>query len=332
MRICVFGAGAIGAYLAVELALSGQDVCVVARGEHLAAMQEHGLRLRSHGRERVARVRASDDPAQFGEQDYVICALKAHQAFAAADRFIPLLGPDTAVVTAMNGIPWWYFFSHPGALADRHPDSVDPGGRQWRIIGPQRAIGCVVDPACEIIAPGVVEHRAYSRFILGEPAGGSSERIERLGRALAAAGFDAPVRDGIRWNVWLKLLGNVCFSPLSLLTHATLDRMATEPALRALCRDIMLETLGVAAALGVAIPERLIDRRLDSVAGIEGHRISMLQDLERGRSLEIDALVTAVQELARWTGVNTPRIDLVLALAQERGRSAGLYEPLAERR
>jgi 2-dehydropantoate 2-reductase len=325
VKICVFGAGAIGGYLAVELSLAGHEVCVVARGEHLAAIRAHGLTLRIGGREKIARVKASDDPAACGPQDYVLCALKAHQAWEVADRFAPLLGPETAVVTAMNGIPWWYFYKEGSSFEGRNLRSVDPGSRQWKLIGPERAIGCVVDPACEVVAPGVVEHHEFNRFILGEPDGASSARVVRLSQALAQANFDASVRDKIRWNVWLKLWGNVCFNPISALTHATLDRITSEPGLRALCIAAMREAKTVSEALGVAIPEAMIERRLCAAGKAIGHKMSMLQDLERGRSMEIDALVTAVQELGRLTGVATPTVDLLLALVQERAEQAGLY-------
>jgi 2-dehydropantoate 2-reductase len=325
VKICVFGAGAIGGYLAVELSLAGHEVCAVARGEHLAAIRARGLILRIGGQERIARVEASDDPAAFGPQDYVLCALKAHQAWEVADRFAPLLGPETAVVTAMNGIPWWYFYKEGGTFDGRSLPSVDPGGRQWKLIGPERAIGCVVDPACEVVAPGIIEHREFNRFTLGEPDGTGAARVVKLSRALTDAGFDAPVRDKIRWNVWLKLWGNVCFNPISALTHATLERITFEPALRALCIAAMREAKAVSEALGVVIPEAMIERRLDAAGKAAGHKMSMLQDLERGKSMEIDALVTAVQELGRLTGVATPTIDLLLALVQERAEQAGLY-------
>lgn len=325
MRICIFGAGAIGGYLAVELALAGHAVSVVARGPHLRAIQAQGLTLRIGGREKTARLAASHDPADLGVQDYVICALKAQQAYEQAERFAPLLGPRTAIVTAMNGIPWWYFYREGSAFEGRALDSVDPGGRQWRCLGPERAIGCVVDPACEVVAPGIIEHHEFSRFTLGEPAGGQSDRVVALSEALRAAGFEAPVRDGIRWNIWLKLWGNVCFNPIAALTHATLDRITSEPALRALCVAMMLEAKAVTEALGIRIPDAMLDRRLAKAGAVTGHKMSMLQDLERGRGMEIDALVTVVQELARLVAVPTPTIDAVLALAQERGRQAGLY-------
>jgi 2-dehydropantoate 2-reductase len=329
MKFCIYGAGAIGGYLAVELALSGQEVCVVARGAHLEAIQARGLTLRIHGGEKVARVRADSDPRVFGFQDVVICTLKAHQAFESAAAFAPLLGPDTSVVTAMNGIPWWYFYKTGGRFEGWHLQSVDPGGRQWNGIGPQRAIGCVVEPACEVIAPGVIAHHQFNRFILGEPDGSRSERLLALRNALTAAAFDAPVRDNIRWNIWLKLWGNVCFNPISALTGATLGQMIGDPDLRALCKTMMLETQAVNEALDVHIPADMMDRRLAGAASATDHKMSMLQDLERGRSLEIDALVGAVQELGRLTSVSTPVIDAVLALIKQRARASGLYCELA---
>jgi 2-dehydropantoate 2-reductase len=330
VKFCVYGAGAIGGYLAVELADAGHEVCVVARGAHLQAIRRDGLKLLIGGREKLARVAADANPAAFGRQDVVICALKAHQAFECAAEFAPLLDADTSVVTAMNGIPWWYFYKSNDGFDGRHVDSVDPGGRQWRLIGPQRAIGCVVEPACEVVAPGVVAHHQLNRFILGEPDGSRSPRIEALSRALIGANFDAPIRDSIRWNIWLKLWGNVCFNPISALTGATLGQMLGNPTLRALCRTMMLETQSVNEALGVQIPADMMERRLAAAAAIADHKMSMLQDVERGRSLEIDALVTVVQELGRLTGRPTPTIDAVLALVQERGRRLGLYEPIAQ--
>jgi 2-dehydropantoate 2-reductase len=325
MRLCIFGAGAIGGYLAGELALAGHEVCAIARGAHLAAIRNHGLTLIVDGQTRTVRLPASDDPAEFGPQDVVICALKAHQAHANASKFAPLLGPLTAVVTAMNGIPWWYFYKEGGPLDGHHLDSVDPGAAQWTAIGPERAIGCVVDPACEVVSPGKIKHHLFKRFTIGEPDGSNSDRVIALRDALVSAGFDAPIRDSIRWNIWLKVWGNVCFNPISALTLAPLDRITSEPGLRALCKSMMAEAQAVAAALGVAIPEQMMERRLNAAGAVVGHKMSMLQDLERGRSMEIDALVTAVREVGRLVDVATPTIDAVLALVQERGRQAGLY-------
>jgi 2-dehydropantoate 2-reductase len=332
MRFCIYGAGAIGGYIAVELASAGHDVCVIARGAHLRAIRERGLTLRMDGGEKTVRVRASEEPREFGHQDFVVCALKAHQAYASAPDFAPLLGPATAVLTAMNGIPWWYFYKCGGRFDGHRIASVDLHDRQWNAIGPERAIGCVVEPACEVAEPGVIVHHALKRFILGEPDRSHSARVAALSDALVGAGFEAPVREDVRWNIWLKLWGNVCFGPIAALTGARLDRIIADPGLRGLCKAMMLETKAVSDALGIAIPEDMVERRLAAAGSITGHKMSMLQDLERGRSLEIDALVTAVQELGRLAGVATPMVDAVLSLVRERGRSAGLYAPLGQSR
>jgi 2-dehydropantoate 2-reductase len=329
MKICIFGAGAIGGYLAVELALAGHEVCAIARGAHLEAIRENGLTLLIDGRRKVARIHVSDDPTTLGIQDFVICALKAQQSFECAHMFAPLLGSNTAVVTAMNGFPWWYFYKVGGRFEGRHLDAVDAGGRQWQAVGPERAIGCVVDPACEVIAPGVIEHHEFKRFTIGEPDGSRSPRVVALSEILTDAGLEAPIRDQVRWNVWLKLWGNVCFNPISALTHATLDRITSEPGLRAICKAMMHEAKNVTQQLGVEIPEHMIDRRLAAAGSVTGHKMSMLQDMERGRSMEIDALVTAVHELGKMTATPTPTIDVVLALVQERAMRAGLYSPAA---
>jgi 2-dehydropantoate 2-reductase len=329
MKFCIYGAGAIGGYLAVELALSGQEVCVIARGAHLDAIRQRGLTLKINGAEKIANVAAHSDPGACGRQDVVICALKAHQAYECAAGFAPLLGPETCVLTAMNGIPWWYFYRSGGPFEGRHLQCVDPDGRQWNIIGPQRAIGCVVEPACELVAPGVIEHHQFNRFIIGEPDGSRSARVQELSIALTAAGFDAPIRDNIRWNIWLKLWGNVCFNPISALTGATLGSMLGDADLRALCMTMMQETQAVNEALDVHIPADMMQRRLTGAAAASDHKMSMLQDLERGRSLEIDALVGVVQELGRLTSVRTPVIDAVLALIKQRARAFGLYSELA---
>ncbi len=325
MKICIFGAGAIGGYMAVEIASAGYDICVIARGAHLEAIKQNGLTLHINGQVKNVKIPASDNPTDFGPQDYVICALKAHQSLESADKFAPLLGPDTAVVTAMNGIPWWYFYKEGGKFEGHHLESVDAGAKQWNLIGPERAIGCVVDPACEVIAPGVIKHEKFNRFIIGEPDGTESERVKTLQKILTDAGFDAPIRNAIRWNVWLKLWGNVCYNPISALTHAPLDKI-TSGALKEVCRKAMYETKAVTEALDVFIPEDMIERRLTVAGKAVGHKMSMLQDLERGRSMgEIDALVAVVHEMGQLTGIATPTVDILLALAQERGRQAGLY-------
>jgi len=306
VKVAVVGAGAIGGYMAGELTLAGHEVCAIARGAHLAAIRSHGLKLIVEGQTRTVDLPASDDPAAFGPQDVVICALKAQQAHASAGAFAPLLGPRTAVLTAMNGIPWWYFYKERGPLDGHHLESVDPGAAQWNAIGPERAIGCVVDPACEVVAPGVIEHRLYKRFTIGEPDGSTSERVVALRDALVSAGFEVPIRDTIRWSIWLKLWGNVCFNPISALTLATLDRVTSEPGLRALCKSMMVEAQAITASLGLTIPEQMMERRLNAAGSVFGHKISMLQDLEAGRSMELEALVGAIVELGERVGLSMP--------------------------
>ncbi|GJL82530.1 MAG: 2-dehydropantoate 2-reductase [marine bacterium B5-7] len=312
MKICIFGAGAIGGYFAVSLARSGQDISVVARGPHLQAIQQHGLKLKIEGEERVAHVMATDDPTELGPQDYVIVTLKAHSAVSTVDSLLPLLGPHTAVVTAMNGIPWWYFHGLDCPWQDQMLESVDPGGRQWRMIGPERAIGCVVYPATEVIEPGVVEHISGNRMVVGEPDQSDSPRLKALRTVLIDAGFKSPVRR-IRDEIWVKLWGNLCFNPISALTRATLDTIVADPNTREVARRMMTEAQVIGEKLGVRFGVD-IDKRIDGAGAVGTHKTSMLQDLERGRPMEIDALVTSVQELGSITGTPTPTIDTILAL------------------
>lgn len=324
MKIGIYGAGAIGGYLAVPLANAGHEVTCIARGAHLKAMRENGLKLRIGGEEQVARINATDDLAEAGQQDVLFVTLKAHQAYESAANFLPLLGGDTPIVTAMNGVPWWYFYKLHGPFENHRLQSVDPGGWQWKTLGPERAIGCVVYPATEIEEPGVVVHKYGNKFTLGEPDGLTSERCMRLSEAMEDAGFRAPVRDNIRDDIWIKLWGNLCFNPISALTGATLDIVATDTATRILSRCMMLEAQSIGEALGVKFRVD-VHRRINGAAEVGAHKTSMLQDLERGRPLEIDALVTAVQEMGRLVGIETPYIDSVLGLIQQRARVLGLY-------
>jgi 2-dehydropantoate 2-reductase len=282
------------------------------------------LRLLIDGEERVARPPCTDDPAEVGEQDYVIVTLKAHSAPRIVDAMQPLLGPDTAVVSAVNGVPWWYFHELGGPWEGTRLESVDPGGVQWAGIGPQRAIGCVVYPATEIVEPGVIRHLDGNRFSLGEPNGEKTPRVRALADALIRAGFRAPVRR-VRDELWVKLWGNLSFNPISALTLATLDVVATDVGTRAVAKAMMLEAQEIGEKLDVRFPVD-VERRIDGAAAVGAHRTSMLQDLELGRAMEIDALVSAVQEMGALVGVATPTIDVVLALVRQRARIAGLYE------
>ena len=315
MKIAIYGAGAIGGYLGAQLALAGEDVTLIARGPHLAAMQADGVTLLIDGERRVARPRCVEDPAEAGVQDYVILTLKAHQIAGVVERMRPLLGPETAVVPAQNGVPWWYFYGLDGQWRDRRLDSVDPGGLLWDGIGPERVIGCVVYPAAEIAEPGVIRHVEGDRFSLGEPDGSKSERATRLARALVAARLRAPVRPRLRNELWVKLWGNVAFNPISALTRETLDVICADPGTRALARAVMVEAQTVAEALG----ERFridVDQRIEGAEQVGAHKTSMLQDLERGRRMEVDALIGAVAELGRVTGVATPNLDALHALVR----------------
>lgn len=323
MKICVFGAGAIGGYLAVRLANAGEDVSVVARGPHLAAIRDRGLTLRIDGGEETARITATDDAATLGPQDYLVITLKAHSVPPIADKLAPLIGPDTTIVTGMNGVPYWYFHGLEG-WPDHTVEAVDPGGAVSRALPPAQALGCVVYPACEVDEPGIIRHVDGDRFTLGEPDGSQSERARALSTALRQAGFKAPVRPRIRDEIWIKLWGNLAFNPLSALTGETLDVLATQADLQAVARAMMVEGQAVAEALGAKFAIN-VDKRIAGAAAVGAHKTSMLQDLERGRPMEIDALVTAVAELGRLTNVATPTIDTVLALVKARGRTAGCY-------
>ncbi|MGD9511119.1 MAG: 2-dehydropantoate 2-reductase [Geminicoccaceae bacterium] len=324
MRICIYGAGAIGGLMGARLAKAGAEVSLIARGPHLAAMRGNGLTLRSAEETFTVPVTATDDPASLGPQDYVVVTLKAHQVPGVVAPMQPLLGPDTAVVMGVNGVPWWYFHGLGGAYEGRRLPSVDPANVQWDGIGPRRVIGCVVYPAAEVSEPGVIELVEGDRFALGEPTGERTERIERLSQALIAAGLKAPIRARIRDEIWIKLWGNLCFNPISALTCATLDVICTDPGTRALARAMMVEAQTIAEKLGVRFPIS-VDKRLDGGAAVGAHKTSMLQDLERGRPMEIDALVTAVSDMGRLVEVPTPAIDAVLALVRLRARIAGCY-------
>jgi 2-dehydropantoate 2-reductase len=324
MKICIYGAGAIGGYLGVQLARAGADISLVARGAHLAAMRANGLKLLIGDEERVVHPRCTDNPAELGPQDFVIICLKAHSITSVIEAIQPLLASHTRIVTAVNGIPYWYFYKHGNACEGSTLESIDPGGRQWRELGPERAIGCIVYPATEIEAPGVIRHVYGDRFPLGEASGERSPDVERLAAMFVKAGFQAPILDRIRDEIWLKLWGNVCFNPISALTHATLDTICTDPATRALSKSMMMETQSIAETFGVKFRVD-IERRIEGARKVGAHKTSMLQDLERGRPMEIDPLVTVVQEMGRLTQIPTPAIDAVLALVTQRAKTAGLY-------
>ncbi len=324
MKLAIFGAGAIGGYLAVKLHQAGATVTVIARGPHLAAIRANGLTLKSEGETVTVRLPSTDKAADAGPQDYVVVTLKANGLVPAAPEIAKLMGPETVLVTGINGIPYWYFYGLEGPWRDRVVESVDPGGKLWHILPPRQAIGAIVYPAAEVVEPGVIEHTYGNRFTLGEPDGSKSGRLEALSQLLMKAGLKAPMRSNIRDEIWVKLWGNLAFNPLSALTTSTLDRLAFRPDLRAVARAMMEEAQAVAEALGVKFAVS-IDKRIDGAGEVGAHKTSMLQDLERGRPMEIDALLGAVVELADLTQKPAPLCRTVLAIVRERARQAGCY-------
>jgi len=325
VSICVFGAGAIGGFLAARLEMAGTPVSVVARGPHLAAMQDGGLVLDSGGERTVTHPRAVADPAEIGPQDYLFLTLKAHSLEPALPQLRPLIGPGTTIVAAVNGVPWWYCYGLPEPFGGRRVQSVDPDGALWDALPPAQTLGCIIYPAAEISAPGVISHSYGDRFSLGEPDGSRSGRAETLSRLLIAAGLKAPVRPRLRDELWVKLWGNMAFNPISALTTATLDIVTGEPGVRAVARAMMLEGQAVGEAVGARFALE-VDKRIEGGAQVGRHKTSMLQDLELGRPLEIEALLGAVVELAGWVGAPMPISTAVLELVRCRAavRHAGL--------
>jgi len=297
------------------LARSGEDVTLIARGAHLRAMQERGVRVRGSLGEFEARVAATDDPAAVGPVDVVLLTLKAHSLTEMAPRLAPLIGPETFLVSAQNGIPWWYFYRHGGEWEGTHLETVDPGGVISRSIDPSRVVGCVVYPSTIIIEPGVVEHIEGTRFAIGEPDRSKSERCRRLAAAFINAGLRCPIRTDIRHDIWVKLMGSVAFNPISALTRATLAEIVQCTETRELATAIMTEAEAVARRLGIDMGIS-ISQRLDGAEKVGHHRTSMLQDVEAGRSLETEALIGSILEMAKLTSTAAPAIESVYALVK----------------
>lgn len=314
MKVAVLGAGAIGAYVGAALHRVGADVHLVARGPHLAAMRQHGVRVLSPRGDFTAHAHATDDPAEIGPVDYVFLGLKANSYAACGPLIEPLLHNSTAVVAAQNGIPWWYFHGLPGEHAGRRLESVDPGGAVSAILPPERAIGCVVYAATEIAAPGVIRHLEGTRFSIGEPDRSVSRRCLEFSEAMRAGGLKCPVEQDLRDDIWIKLLGNISFNPISALSRATMAEICGHGDARALVAAMMRETLDVAARLG-SRPEISIERRLAGAERVGHHKTSTLQDLERGKPLELDVLLAAVVELADLTGTPVPTLRTIHAVA-----------------
>ena len=312
MRFAIYGAGAIGAYLGAKLSVAGEDVALIARGPHLKSMSENGVRIRSAEGDFDAKVLATDDPAEVGEVDVIVLAVKAHGLTAIAPLLEPLLGPDTIVLPAQNGIPWWYFQRHGGPWEGTQLKSVDPGGVITKHIATERIIGCVVYPAATIVEPGVIQHEEGNRFSIGELDGSSSERCKELSTAIGNAGLRAPVRSNIRQEIWVKLLGNLAFNPLSALTKASMVEIATDSEASAVARAMMEEAYAVAGALGIEIPIT-IDQRMAGAEKVGDHKTSMLQDVEAAKPIEIEGLVGSVLELGSLLDIPMPYTSTIYA-------------------
>ena len=315
MRIAIAGAGAIGGYIGARLAKAGADVVLFARGPHLRAMQETGLRVVSPDGDFDVKPEAVGELSAIGHADVVILGVKAHGIASLAPQLRPLFGPDTMVVSTQNGIPWWYFQNHPGDLDGLHLESVDPGGAIAKSIEPERVVGSLAYFATDIAEPGVIHHTEGNRLTLGEPSGARTERLKALADALIVSGFRVPVTTKLRQEIWVKLLGNVAFNPISALTAGTLEELALHPEVSRAVREIMTEATAVAAKINVEIPIS-IEQRMAGAAKVGAHKTSMLQDYEAGRPMELDAIVGAVVELGDRLGVPVPATRTVYACAK----------------
>lgn len=323
-RVCVYGAGAIGGWIGTRLALAGCELSAVARGATLEALQTHGLRLDQGGQVLSAPVRASADPAALGVQDLVLVAIKAPAMADVARRIAPLLGPDTIVLTAMNGVPWWFFQGFGGDYAGRSLAAVDPDGSIAQAIPAQHVLGCIVHASCALHSPGFVRHHFGNSLILGEPAGGASPRVTALAALLARAGIDTQVSEQIQKDCWYKLWGNMTINPISAMTGATTDKILDDELVRGFVTQVMLEAKEIGARIGIPIAQQPEDRHAVT-RRLGAFKSSMLQDVEAGRPVELDALVSVVRELGQMTATPTPFTDALLGLARLHARGRGLY-------
>jgi len=312
MKFCIVGAGAIGGMVGAKLANAGHEVALIARGPHLAAIREKGLRYSSADEDFTVQVEASENPADIGPVDVVIISLKAHSVPAMAEKMVPLFKEDTSVITAMNGLPWWYFQRHGGEMEGTILESLDPGGIITKHIAPERVIGCMVLPAAEIAEPGHIKHTEGLKFPIGELDGTISDRIKAISGAMEEAGFKCPITEDIRHDLWVKLMGNVPLNPISALTGATLVEITEHPAVRPLVAESMQEVLNCCAKLGMEISVT-VERRIEGARRVGAHKTSMLQDLEAGRPMELECMVGAVLELGQKLGVPMPYTQAIYA-------------------
>ena len=311
MKICIVGAGAIGGYLGFKLINAGFDVSLVARGTHLKAMKHSGLTVIENDKEISCFPKCSESMSDLGKMDYIFITLKAYSIPGLVNEISTMFKENTAVITAYNGIPWWYFFNIEGPFKNYRIKCIDPNNIQWNTITPERIIGCVVYPATEIIEPGVIKHIEGNRFSLGEPEGMQTERILTISKALVKAGIKAPIRNNLREEIWIKLIGNLAFNPLSVITGKTLDILASENEYRTIAYDAMEEASLIINQLGIKL-KISIDQRIEGAAKVGAHKTSMLQDYEKGKELELDSLVVSIKEIGNLLGIKTPTIDKIL--------------------
>jgi 2-dehydropantoate 2-reductase len=323
-KVCIYGAGAIGGWMGSGLAGAGCDLSVVARGATLQALQGNGLRVQFADKTVAHRVKASASPAELGVQDLVVIAVKAPALAEVAGHIAPLLGEHTLVLTAMNGVPWWFLDGFGGSVANQKLTSVDATGEIGRLIPGKQVIGCVVHASCAMNAPAFVHHHFGNKLIIGEPAGGSTPRLLALGELLVRGGFETVVSDQVQKDIWFKLWGNMTMNPISAITGATTDKVLDDELVRGFIQNVMLEAKEIGARLGIPIDQTPADRHAVT-RKLGAFKTSMLQDVEAGRSVELDALVAAVRELGQLTGVATPNTDILLGLARLHARTRGLY-------
>ena len=324
MKICIYGAGAIGGWIGSGLARAGSHVSVVARGATLTALQQHGLRLHQNGLATAVPVACSDSPEALGIQDLVVLAVKAPSLPEVALHIAPLLGPNTIVLTAMNGVPWWFLQGFGGSLAGTRLTSVDPGGVLAQAIPAHHIMGCVVHASCSLHEPGLVHHLFGNTLIVGEPAGQATDRVQQLAALLEKAGFETSVSSQIQKDIWFKLWGNMTVNPISALTGATTDLILDDDLVRGFISSVMLEAKEIGARLGLVIDQQPEDRHAVT-RKLGAFKTSMLQDVQAGKAVELDALVSSVKELGALTGVVTPCTDALLGLARLQARVRGLY-------
>lgn len=325
MKVCIYGAGAIGGHIGGHLARSGADVSLIARGPHLEAIRRNGLRITGKDLDFTVKVQATENPAELGPQDYVFITLKSHQVDGVLEKMQPLLGPETAVIPPTTGIPWWYFYGLEGPNANRRSELLDPGGRQWDLIGPERALGCAFWTAAEVPEAGVIHQDGLrSSYPIGEPDGSESPRLVRLVEAMTAGGLHAPLQKDIRGQIWTKMINSLCWNQAAFLTEAINGEFGGAPDVVEVVRRMMVEMEAVAVALGARIPVPM-EKRIDMTVRAVDHKMSMLQDLERGRPIEIDVLADSVAAMSEAAGIETPTVDALLALTKLKGRMRGVY-------